>query len=69
MPGTRIVLKSRYFYIGGTREKEDGKVGTPLNLDPLKLRPEVAAEHATSKQMSTIADTLHEIPEAKTTSY
>lgn len=37
----------------------------PLNLDPLKLKPEVARRPATKKQMDTITDLLREIPEAK----
>jgi len=43
----------------------NGEEVTSLNLDPLKLSAEVAARPATSKQMATLADLLHEIPEAK----
>lgn len=44
-----------------------GKDGTPLNLDPLRLSPEVAARPATQKQINTIIDLLEAIPEAKNT--
>lgn len=43
----------------------NGEEITALNLVPLKLSAEVAAQPATSKQMKTIADLLWEIPEAK----
>jgi len=39
----------------------------PLNLDPLRLKPDVAEKTATKKQMDTITDLLREIPEAKNT--
>ena len=39
----------------------------PLNLDPLHLKSGVAQKPATKKQMDTITDLLHEIPEAKNT--
>ena len=44
-----------------------GNYGTPLNLDPLRLRPEVAARPATQKQIDTIRDLLEAVPEAKNT--
>ena len=43
------------------------KGGTPLNLDPLRLSPEVAARPATQKQISMIKDLLKAIPESKNT--
>lgn len=44
-----------------------GKDSAPLNLDPLRLSPGVAARHATQKQINTIKDLLETIPEAKNT--
>ena len=47
--------------------KLDGTSDTPLNLDPLKLRPEVASKPVTSKQLDTIAKLLEQFPDAKKT--
>lgn len=44
-----------------------GTEPSPLNLDPLHFKPGVAEKSATKKQMDTITDLLHEIPEAKNT--